>query len=86
MIDRLFFLYFYNRYGFSDPRTVGFLKEPNPYDYSNMPTETQDVGMYISAIFTSTPEEFEALYGAFDAVMTKYRIIVSVLKEIGVSI
>ena len=50
-----------------------------------MPTETQDVGMYISAIFTSTPEEFEALYGAFDAVMTKYRIIVSVLKEIGVS-
>jgi len=78
--------YFYNRYGFSDPRTVGFLKEPNPYDYSNMPTETQDVGMYISAIFTSTPEEFEALYGAFDAVMTKYRIIVSVLKEIGVSI
>jgi len=38
--------------------------------------------MYVSTIFTSTPEEFEALYGAFDAVMTKYRIIVSVLKEI----
>ena len=78
--------YFYNRYGFSDPRTVGFLKDPNPYDYSNMPTETQDVGMYISAIFTSTPEEFQASYGAFDAVMTKYRIMVSVLKKIGVSI
>lgn len=77
---------FYNTYGFSDPRTVGFLKDPNPYDYSNMPTETQDVGMYISAIFTSTPEEFEASYGAFDAVMTKYRIMVSVLKAIGVSI
>ena len=42
--------YFYNRYGFSDPRTVGFLKEPNPYDYSNMPTETQDVGMYIRCV------------------------------------
>ena len=78
--------YFYNRYGFSDPRTVGFLKDPNPYDYSNMPTETQDVGMYISAIFTSTPDEFQASYGAFDAVMTKYRIMVSVLKKIGVSI
>ncbi len=78
--------YFYNRYGFSDPRAVGFLKDPNPYDYGNMPTETQDVGMYISAIFAFTPEEFEAAYGAFDAVMTKYRIIVSVLKEIGVSI
>lgn len=77
---------FYNTYGFSDPRAVGFLKDPNPYDYGNMPTETQDVGMYISAIFTFTPEEFEAAYGAFDAVMTKYRIIVSVLKEIGVSI
>jgi lipoprotein len=77
---------FYNTYGFSDPRSVGFLKDPNPYDYGNMPTETQDVGMYISAIFTFTPEEFEAAYGAFDAVMTKYRIIVSVLKEIGVSI
>ena len=51
-----------------------------------MPTETQDVGMYISAIFTSTPEEFQASYGAFDAVMTKYRIMVSVLKKIGVSI
>lgn len=77
---------FYNQYGFSDPRSVGFLKDPNPYDYSNMPTETQDVGMYISAILTSTPEEFEATYGAFDAVMTKYRIMVSVLKAIGISI
>ena len=62
------------------------MKDPNPYDYSNMPTETQDVGMYISAIFTSTPEEFQASYGAFDAVMTKYRIMVSVLKKIGVCI
>ena len=78
--------YFYNRYEFSDPRTVGFLKDPNPNDYNYMPTETQDVGMYISAIFTYTPEEFENLYGAFDAVMTKYRIMVSVLEAIGISI
>lgn len=76
--------YFYNRYGFSDPRSVGFLKDPNPYDYNNMPTETEDVGMYIKAMFIYTPEEFEALYGAFDAVMTKYRIMASVLKEIGI--
>lgn len=78
--------YFYNRYGFSDPRDVGFLKDPNPYDYNNMPTETEDVGMYIKAMFIYTSEEFEALYGTFDAVMAKYRIMVSVLKEIGVKI
>ena len=77
---------FYNRYGFSDPRTVGFLKDPNPYDYSYFPTETQDVGMYIKAIFTYTPEEFEALYGTFSVVMTKYEIMKTVLRDIGVSI
>ena len=77
---------FYNTYGFSDPRMVGFLKDPDPYDYSNMPTETEDVGMYIKAVFRYTPEEFEAEYGEFDAVMTKYRIIVPVLKEIGIKI
>ncbi|MDE5612367.1 MAG: hypothetical protein K2I90_10170 [Odoribacter sp.] len=78
--------YFYNRYNFSDPRMVGFLKDPDPSDGSNMPTETEDVGMYIKAMFIYTPKEFEALYGAFDAVMTKYRIMVSVLKEIGIKI
>ena len=78
--------YFYNRYGFSDPRTVGFLKEPNPRDYGKMPTKIQDLGMYISATSTYTAEEFEALYGEFDVVMTKYRIIASVLREIGVTI
>ena len=78
--------YFYNRYGFSDPRAVGFLKDPNPYDYGNMPTEIQDVGMYIKAMFTHTPEEFEALYGTFSVVMTKYEIMKTVLRDIGVSI
>ncbi len=78
--------YFYNRYGFSDPRMVGFLKDPDPSDGSNMPTETEDVGMYIKAVFRYTPEEFEAEYGEFDAVMTKYRIIVPILKEIGIKI
>lgn len=77
---------FYYRYGFSDPRTVGFLKDPNPSDYSYFPTETQDVGMYIKAIFTYTPEEFEALYGTFSVVMTKYEIMRTVLRDIGVSI
>jgi len=50
-----------------------------------MPTETQDVGMYISAIFTSTPEEFEALYGAFDAVMTKYSRLIERCQFFGIS-
>ena len=78
--------YFYNRYGFSDPRAVGFLKDPNPSDYGSMPTEVQDVGMYIKAMFIYTPEEFEALYGAFSVVMTKYEIMKTVLRDIGVSI
>lgn len=78
--------YFYNTYGFSDPRTVGFLKDPDPYDYSYMPSEKQDIGMYIKAMFIYTPEEFEAIYGAFDAVMTKYNIMLSVLESIGISL
>ena len=78
--------YFYNRYGFSDPRAVGFLKDPNPSDYCSMPTEVQDVGMYIKAMFIYTPEEFEALYGTFSVVMTKYEIMKTVLRDIGVSI
>lgn len=78
--------YFYNRYGFSDPRAVGFLKDPNPSDYGSMPTEVQDVGMYIKAMFIYTPEEFEALYGTFSVVMTKYEIMKTVLRDIGVSI
>ena len=51
-----------------------------------MPTEIQDVGMYIKAMFTHTPEEFEALYGTFSVVMTKYEIMKTVLRDIGVSI
>lgn len=78
--------YFYNRYGFSDPRAVGFLKDPNPSDYGSMPTEVQDVGVYIKAMFIYTPEEFEALYGTFSVVMTKYEIMKTVLRDIGVSI
>jgi hypothetical protein len=51
-----------------------------------MPTEVQDVGMYIKAMFIYTPEEFEALYGTFSVVMTKYEIMKTVLRDIGVSI
>ncbi len=78
--------YFYNRYGFTnpDPRAVGFLKDPNPYDYGYMPKETEDIGMYVKAIFSYTPEEFEAIYGSFDIVMAKYNILKSVMTEIGV--
>ena len=44
-------------------RAVGFLKDPNPSDYGSMPTEVQDVGMYIKAMFIYTPEELKRCTG-----------------------
>lgn len=77
--------YYQNRTPYQDPEEVGFLGVDPSYT-SCLPTESMDVSMYIEAMFMYSREEFEDLYGSYEAVMKKYDIMLSILESIGVSL
>lgn len=79
--------YFYNRYGSLTREPLASWRIRILRIMVTGPREIQDVGMYIKAMFTHTVrEEFEALWRTFSVVMTKYEIMKTVLRDIGVSI
>lgn len=75
--------YYQNRTPYTEPEEVGFLGVDPSYT-SSLPTESMDVSMYVEAMFTYSKTEFEELYGEYEAVMKKYEIMESILKNIGV--
>jgi len=66
--------------------TVGFLSTDPKNTYSTPNSTWMDVNMYLEAILSGPQEEFIAMYGTFDNIMTKYNIIKGILIEIGINL
>ncbi|MFD2556745.1 hypothetical protein [Sphingobacterium tabacisoli] len=68
------------------PQAIGFLGADGRNSYYTPMSTWMDVSLYLDAIFGSTPEQFSAQYGSYEAIMRKHDYIKQILTDLGVNL